>query len=350
MEDVKKYIIDRKATVKEALIRLDKLSDNVLTLFVLDEKKMVGTLTDGDVRRALIRNVSLDTSVEQVMNRSFRYICPNEKNIQKIQCFRKTGIELLPCIDEMGQIISVYNLKHKKSVLPISAVLMAGGKGERLRPLTQNIPKPLLKVGEKAIIDYNVENLISYGIDNIFVTTNYLAEQIEEHFNNERQEVTVHCVREKDFLGTLASVKLITGIKNDEVLVMNSDLFTNINLEDFYCHFMEKNADMSAAAIPYSINVPYGVFDLEGNNIRAIIEKPTYNYYANAGIYLIKKSLLEIIPDGSFYNATDFMTLLMSIGKTVIRYPLVGYWIDIGKKEDYQKAQDFVKHIRDSND
>ena len=346
MNDFSKYTIDKSASVRDALVKLNTLSDDVLTLFVLDGKQLVGTLTDGDIRRFLIQHDSLDTLVERVMNRNFSYIHPEEKNIQKIRDFRLAGIKLLPGIDENGNLLKVFNLKKRKSILPVDAVLMAGGKGERLRPLTEKIPKPLLKVGEKAIIDYNVDNLINHGVENIHVTTNYLGEQIEDHFKEERQGVKINCVREKEFLGTIASVKLIPDIKNDEVLVMNSDLFTNIDFEDFYRHFREKDADMSVAAIHYSINIPYGIFELEGRNIKGLKEKPTYNYYANAGIYLIKKSLLDFIPDGSYFNATDFMELLVSKGKSVIRYPLVGYWIDIGKPVDYQKAQDFVKHIQ----
>jgi dTDP-glucose pyrophosphorylase len=346
MNDFSKYTIDKSASVRDALIKLNSLSDDVLTLFVLDEKQLMGTLTDGDIRRFLIKDGSLNTSVENVMKCDFHYIQPDEKDIQKIRDFRLAGIELLPCIDKDGYLLKVFNLKTKKSILPIDAVLMAGGKGERLRPLTEKTPKPLLKVGEKAIIDYNVDNLISYGVENIHVTTNYLGEQIEDHFKEKRQGIAINCVREKEYLGTIASVKLIPNITADEVLVMNSDLFTNIDFEDFYRHFQEKNADMSVAAIPYSINVPYGIFELDGRNIKGVKEKPTYNHYANAGIYLIKKSLLDLIPDGAYFNATDFMELMVSKGKSVIRYPLVGYWIDIGKPADYQKAQDFVKHIK----
>ena len=350
MKDFTKYTINKSALVHDALVKLDTLSNDVLTLFVMDEKRLIGTLTDGDIRRFLIHNGTLDASIEKVMKQNFAYIGPNEKDIQKIKEFRLKGIKLLPCIDSTGALLKIYNLKIKKSVLPIDAVLMAGGKGERLRPLTEKTPKPLLKVGEKSIIDYNVDNLIAYGVENIHVTTNYLAEQIEKHFIDERQGIKVNCVREKEYMGTIASIKTIPNIKNDEILVMNADLFTNIDFEDFYRHFLEKEADMSAAAIPYSINVPYGIFELDGRNIHGITEKPTYNYYANAGIYLINKSLLNLIPDGKFFNATDFMDLLISQGKTVVRYPLLGYWIDIGKPADYQKAQDFVKHIRENNE
>jgi len=346
MNNISKYTIEKVASVRDALVKLDSLSSDVLTLFVMDGLKVIGTLTDGDIRRALIRNISLDTNVEQVMHKTFRFVYPKEKNVQKIREIKTSGIQLLPCIDENGELLAIHNLKVKKSILPLDAILMAGGKGERLRPLTEKIPKPLLKIGEKAIIDYNIDNLINYGVENIYVTTNYLAEQIEEHFKEERQGINVICVREKEYLGTIASVKLIPDMKNDEILIMNSDLFTNIDFEDFYRHFLEKDADMSAAAVPYSISVPYGIFELEGRNIQGIKEKPTYNFYANAGIYIIKKSLLKLIPDNVFFNATDFMDLLVSHGKKVIRYPLIDYWIDIGKPEDYQKAQDFVKHIR----
>jgi NDP-sugar pyrophosphorylase family protein len=224
-------------------------------------------------------------------------------------------------------------------------VLMAGGKGERLRPLTEKTPKPLLKVGEKAIIDYNVESLISYGVENINITVNHLREQIETHYENPIEGIKVNCVREPKYLGTIGSVRFVESLQNDTVLVMNSDLFTNINYEDFYLHFLKNDADMSVAAIPYSFAIPYGIFELNGRNILGITEKPINNYYANAGIYLIKRSLLDLIPNETFFNATDLIELLVSTGKKVIRFPLLGYWIDIGKHDDYRKAQDFVKHL-----
>lgn len=345
MDNFFKYTIDRKATIKDALVKLNTLSDDVLTLFVMKDTYLVGTLTDGDIRRALIQDISLMETVEYIMNRNFHSIHYKEADVFKIREIRLKGICLLPCLNEKGELVRIYNLRKKKSILPIDAILMAGGKGERLRPLTENTPKPLLKVGNKAIIDYNVDSLISYGVENIHVTVNYLAEQIEDHFAEKKEEIKINCAREKEYLGTIASVKLIPGLENDDILVMNSDLFTDIDFEDFYRHFREKGADMSVAAVPYSINIPYGVFDLNGRNIKAVNEKPTYNYYVNAGIYLIKKKLLDLIPTGTFFNATDFMELLIAQNKSVVRYPLVGYWVDIGKHEDYKKVQEFVKHL-----
>ena len=230
--------------------------------------------------------------------------------------------------------------------MPIDAVLMAGGKGERLRPLTEKVPKPLLPVGDKAIIDHNIDRLISYGVKQINVTVNYLKEQLEEHFREPYKEVQVRTVREPHFLGTMGSVRFVPEFYNDTVLIMNSDLFTNINYEDFYLHFKEHDADMSIAAVPYSVQVPYGILQLEGRrDVKGIIEKPTYDYYANAGIYLIKKSALEYVPEGNVFNATDLIEALIDAGRKVIRFPLNGTWIDIGNPQEYKRANDMVRFM-----
>lgn len=169
---------------------------------------------------------------------------------------------------------------------------------------------------------------------------------MEEHFKESRDGVKVHTVREPKYLGTIGAVRFVETFYNDTVLVMNSDLFTNINYEDFYIHFLEHDADMSVAAVPYSISIPYGIMDIEGKrDIKGLIEKPTYNYYANAGIYLIKKDVLDFIPRDSFYNATDLIEELISRGWKVIRFPLNGTWIDIGNPQEYQKANELVKHL-----
>ena len=346
MCDFSKYLIRDNVTVREALIALNRLSNDTLVLFVIDrDRRLVGTLTDGDIRRGLIEGLRVEDCVTAAMFTSFRYIYETEFSVERLKQLKEEGVKFLPVLKSDCTIRAIYNLKKKKSILPIDAVLMAGGKGERLRPLTEKTPKPLLKVGEKAIIDYNIDNLISYGVSHISVTTNYLGEQIEKHFKVSRKGIKVNCVREPQYLGTIGSIKFVDTFYNDTILLMNSDLFTNINFEDFFLHFRRNHADMSVAAIPYSISVPYGIFELDERKIKGVREKPTYNYYANSGIYLIKRKLLDLIPDGVFFNATDFMEKLIHDGFNVIRFPLVGYWIDIGKHEDYRKAQEFVKHL-----
>lgn len=341
-----KYTIKSSSTILQALTALNEIGHASQTLFVVDEeKRMVGTLTDGDIRRSLIAGKPLETFVHSVMRTDFQFMMESDWNVRKLKTLRKKDILFIPILDAQQHIVGVFNLMKYKNILPIDAVLMAGGKGERLRPLTKHTPKPLLPVGNKAIIDYNIDNLCYYGIKNISVTVNYLKEQLEEHFVTERNGIKVQCVREPRFLGTIGSLRFVEKFENDTILIMNSDLFTNIDLEDFYLHFYESGADMSAAAIPYSISVPYGIFNIKEENITGLTEKPTYNYYANAGIYLIKREMLDLIPKNTFFNATDLIELLISQKKKVVRFPIHGYWIDIGNKDEYEKAQDIVRHL-----
>ena len=342
-----KHFISKDKTLLQALEQLNGFYDEPLVLFVIDDDyRMVGTLTDGDSRRALIEGASVCDKAEKIMHRNFNYMRSEDiNNVGEIRRQKEMNMKLVPVLDDDMHIIDVINLYHFKTRLPVDAVLMAGGKGERLRPLTEKTPKPLLPVGEKAIIDHNIDRLISYGVKHINVTVNYLKEQLEEHFAEPHGDVKVETVREPKYLGTIGSIRFVKEFHNDTILVMNSDLFTNINYEDFYLHFKEHDAEMSVAAVPYTVSVPYGIFDLEGRNIHGLIEKPTYNYYANAGIYLIKRSALDEIPEDTFFNATDLIEKLIAENKKVIRFPLNGTWIDIGNPQDYAKAKDLVKHI-----
>ena len=345
---MKKYIIQRTATILDALKALNGTSHDSQTLFVVDEaERMVGTLTDGDIRRGLIGGASLETVISEIMHTGFKYVREGQNDAELFKQYREKLIYFVPVLDKDNHIVRVCNLIKYRNFLPLDAVLMAGGKGERLRPLTEKTPKPLLPVGDKAIIDHNVDRLISYGIKHISVTVNYLGEQLEEHFREPHNDVQVNCVREPKFLGTLGSIRFVPEFFNDTILVMNSDLFTNINYEDFYLHFKEHDADMSVAAVPYSVSIPYGILDIEERrNIKGLIEKPTYDYYANAGIYLIKKTALDLIPEDTFFNTTDLIESLITIGRKVIRFPLNGTWIDIGTHQEYRRANDMVKHLK----
>lgn len=340
-----RYCITKGAKLIDALTKLNNQQSLAMTLFVIDENnRMVGTVTDGDIRRALISGKGVDCLVDDVMHRNF-YSLRDKDDIRTLKRLRERKIILVPRLDADKRILEVIDLSTRKSSLPVDAVLMAGGKGERLRPLTLHTPKPLLKIGDKAIIDRNVDRLIEYGIDHISVTVNYLKEQIEEHFERPRSGVKINCVSEPCYLGTIGSVKFVKHFYNDTILVMNSDLFTNINYEDFFLHFKDNDADMSVAAVPYRIAVPYGIMDLDGPMLKGLIEKPTYNYYANGGIYLLKREMLDLIPDGVFFNATDLINKLIKTNRRVVRFPINGTWIDIGNPQEYQKACDMAENI-----
>lgn len=344
---MKNHLISKNKSLLEALAQINSLAPEPLVLFVMDENNcMVGTLTDGDSRRALIAGASVNDNVEKVMHRNYNYMRVDDiQNVLKIRHQKEMLMKLVPILDENKHIVDIINLDKYKTRLPIDAVLMAGGKGERLRPLTEKTPKPLLKVGEKAIIDHNVDRLISYGINHISVTVNYLGEQLEDHYREPHNGIQIQTVREPKFLGTIGSIRFVKEFHNDAILVMNSDLFTNVNYEDFYLHFREHDADMSVVAIPYNVSIPFGVFNLNGRNITGLSEKPKFDYYANAGIYLIKKTVLNFIPDNHMFHATDLIEALIANNKRVIRFPLNGTWIDIGTPQEYQRANDMVKYM-----
>lgn len=343
------YLISESKTILDALKQIDSISRlGTRMLFAIDSNnKVVGSITDGDCRRSLIKGKQLTDSLSEVMNRNFTFIVKDEFNTDTIKGIREKGIKYVPELNKDGTLFSIRDFSEGKSYVPVDAVMMAGGKGERLRPLTLDTPKPLLKVADKPIIDYNIDNLMNNGINHINVTVNYLKEQIEDHFKEPVNGVQINCVREPKFLGTIGSIKFVKQWYNDTILLMNSDLFTNIDIEAFYLYFKEHGADMSVAGVPYNVNIPYGIFELQNTReIVGITEKPSYHYYANAGIYLIKKELLDLIPENKFFDATDFIQLLIEKQKKVIRFPITGYWIDIGKPDDFKNVQDFAKNIK----
>ena len=346
--ELENFLISENSTILDVLKKIDKMSSfGTRILFVKDYKGVIkGSISDGDCRRGLIKGKSLNSLAKEIMNVNFTFVRKQEYNVEIINKIRTLGLKYVPELNDDGTLYAVRDFTDGKSYIPVDAVLMAGGKGERLRPLTLDTPKPLLKVADKPIIDYNIENLIHYGVEHINVTTNYLGEQIENHFKEPMKGQKIKCVREGKFLGTIGSLEIIDDWHNDTILLMNSDLFTNIDFESFYIHFKKHNADMSVAAVPYNINIPYGIFEIENTReIKGVKEKPSFYYYANAGIYLIKRELLSLIPKDTFYNATDFMDKLIELGKKVIRFPIAGYWIDIGKPEDFKNVQEFARNL-----
>jgi dTDP-glucose pyrophosphorylase len=347
MIQTENHLIRTSESIKAALIKLNNLGAH-LTLFAVDEEdKLVGTLTDGDIRRALINDVQVHEPVEKAMHRKFYSITRGDFSVERILEVKQKQLHLVPYLDEEGRLLKIINFEQKKSFLPLDAFIMAGGEGKRLRPLTAEVPKPLLRVGEKPILEHNLDLLASYGIQNAYVSINYLGEQIVTYFKHDyKGEMKLEYVREQEPLGTLGSMSLVERFESEHILIMNSDLLTNIDLEDFFIDYIHHEADMAIATIPYKVDVPYAVLETSENYVFNLKEKPSYTYYSNGGIYLVKRELISMIPRAGFYNATDLVEKLISQNKKVRSYPLRSYWLDIGKHDDYMKAQDDVKHIR----
>ncbi|WP_205529395.1 nucleotidyltransferase family protein [Taibaiella koreensis] len=343
------HLIPETLTIKEALSIIDEQGLIANVLFVVNqEQKLVGALTDGDIRRGLLKGIGINETVDQVMMTDFKYLQQDNITPQVLEYFRKEGIFFVPVVDSNFALIEILNLYKYKFTLPVDVVLMAGGKGQRLLPLTQNTPKPLLKIGEKPIIEHNVDRLAAHGVCNIYLSINYLGDQLVNHFGDgASRELSIRYIREEKPLGTIGSVKLVEDFENDVILIMNSDLLTTIDFYEFYTEFKGQDADMAIAATSYHVDIPYAVMEVDGDNttVRSLKEKPRYTYYSSAGIYLMKRSMVAHIPD-SFFDVTDLIETLIGMKKKVISFPILGYWLDIGKHEDYRKAQEDIKHLK----
>ena len=343
---MEKHIINQSATLRDALDRLNRLSGSVMTLLVIDDDgRMTGTLTDGDTRRGLLAGASLDDPVGRVMHREFRWL-PDEDpiDVARLRQIRLAGIRLVPILDADRRLRRVIDTGVTSTVLPVSALLMAGGRGERLRPLTLTTPKPLLEIGGRAIIDYNIEALAAVGVNDITVTTNYLAEQIAAHFATPVAGVTVKTVQETEFLGTIGSAGLVKHQPGRQTIVMNSDLLTTISFEDLYLRHIGEQADITVAVVPYNVSVPYAVLETEGQRVTALAEKPSFSYYANAGIYMINNDLLAMLDGKTRVDATDFIEHAIAAGRRVAYFPINGTWIDIGNPVDFNHAAELMAH------
>lgn len=342
--DYSRHIISSEATVKEALAAINALSGESMTLFAVEpDGKLAGTVTDGDIRRAILKDTALTDPVKKAMFRKFLAIHPKDDILHRMEEGRKRKLSLLPVIDGKGHITDIIDLKKIKTLLPIDAVLMAGGKGERLRPLTLKTPKPLLPVGGKPIIDYNIDELERCGVKRIFVTTNYLADKIEKYVAKRQGNAVVECVREPRRLGTMGSLALIEGLQSDNVLMMNSDLLTNIDFEAMYIHHIVNKSDLTMAGVPYTVSVPYALMRIKNGRVKELEEKPTYNYFANAGVYILKRRLIAKVTKGEFLDAPDFISSLIADGGKVGCYPIEGTWIDIGSPDDYRYANELME-------
>lgn len=344
-----KHIIPSSATLLEALAQLNRLSGTEMTLFVTDsDGRVSGSLTDGDIRRALLAGRQLTDTVADAACRTFKAV-GTERTDEATNLLRECrlkGISMVPRIDGEGRLVDILNLSRTRSLLPLSAILMAGGKGERLRPMTLTTPKPLLQIEGKAIIDYNIEALAAVGIDNITVTTRYLAEQLFDHFAAPVAGVQVKCVLEDQPLGTIGSAALADIPAEGNTIVMNSDLLTTINFEELYLKHRDSGAEATIAVIPYQVSVPYAILTLDNDRVTGIAEKPSYSYYANAGIYIFNNRLLRALPLDRRTDATDLVEQIITRGGHVAYYPIKGTWIDVGSPVDFRQAGELMRHHR----
>lgn len=346
MRNFSEHLLNIDQSVRVALKRLDELAADAIIFLIDDDTRLIGSLTDGDLRRGFIKGLGFEDHLSQFIQTNPKFINKDKYDLKSVIELREKYFVVLPVVDSNKRVVNVINFRHQSSYLPVDALIMAGGRGERLKPLTDHIPKPLLKVGDKPILELNIDRLFKFGVDDIWVSIKYLGDQIKDYFKDgSNKGIHIQYVNEDKPLGTAGALAIVENFLHDYILLMNSDLLTNINLEDFFLFFEENEADLAVACIPYQVNIPYAVMETIGHTVIGLKEKPTFTHYSNAGIYLLKKEIIKKIPVNEFYNATDLMEQLIQNGNKVVAYPLMGYWLDIGKHEDLKKAQEDIKHI-----
>lgn len=349
MDNITKYTIHQSAKIVDAVRQINDFSDGqALVLFILnDNDQIIGSLTDGDIRRGLLKGFQLSDNIQKIMFQEFHYI-KNLKNTQKIKKMKELSLKIIPHVTEDKKIIKIINLEQIKAILPIDAVIMAGGKGIRLKPYTNDTPKPMLELSNKPIIVHNIDRLISYGIKNFYISVNHLKEQIKKYLDKyyKDKDINIQYIEEDKPLGTIGSVRLVENFENDDILVINADVLTNIDFEDFYLNYKDFKDDMSVATFNVKIDIPYAVLETKEKKIKSFIEKPTYTYYSNAGIYLLNKQFIKLIPKNKSCDTIDLIEKMIKNNKKVSHFPIRGYWLDIGTTQNYSKAQDDIRYIK----
>lgn len=345
--NIKAMLINENKRIIDAIRQLDELRGiSRLILFVTDNDHcVVGSVTDGDIRRALLKNGDLKQPISSICNLAFLFARHDEQAID-FSSYRKNDIKVLPVLDENKRLVEILDLDKQQAQLPMECMIMAGGRGKRLSPLTDTVPKPMLDLGGLPIIERNIDRLVSFGIKKIYISVKYLGNQIIKHLGDGSSKgITIEYIWEDKPLGTAGALSLVEKFNSEYVLLMNSDLLTNANFEDLYKTLLNEQADMAVASIEYKVDIPYAIFETKGNQIIDFKEKPSEVYHANAGIYILKKALINEIPKDTFFDITDLMENLVKSDGKLVYCPIIGYWIDIGKPVDYKQAQDFVSYL-----
>jgi dTDP-glucose pyrophosphorylase len=347
---LEQHLITSNATIREALECINK---NASLAIVVDERRrLIGTITDGDVRRAVLAGASLEAPVQKLLDQRDKTLYPKPvtapvgtPTAELLHIMNERGIRQIPLLDESGQVVDIVLMQDlvKSYELPLKAVIMAGGFGKRLLPLTEEVPKPMLPVGDKPILELIVNQLQNSGVRKVQMTTHYKPEVIKQHFGSgEKFGLEIQYVNEDQPLGTAGALGLIE--KSDEpMLVLNGDILTQVDFRAMLAFHREQKAELTVAVRKYDFQVPYGVIQCDGAQVRGVDEKPTYNFFVNAGIYLLEPSAHNSIPSAQRFDMTDLIEKLAADRRRVMAFPIVEYWMDVGQHNDYAKAQEDIK-------
>lgn len=340
MDNWKDILILPSVSIHDALEVIDKSSIQ-FALVVDENRRLLGTLTDGDIRRGILKGISLDSPVQQVMN-LHPTVASQEDGVKSILAMMKSkSLRHIPVVDSEDRVINVELLDDLTYVSQRKnwVVIMAGGLGTRLRPLTDNCPKPLLKVGTKPILEIILENFMEYGFCRFYLAVNYKAEMVKAHFGNgSRWGAEIRYINEKRQMGTAGALGLLKDIPQHTFIVMNGDLLTKINFQNLLEFHNIHQARGTICVREYDYQIPYGVVKFEQGNLSGIDEKPVQRCFINAGIYVLEPDTLEAIPKGIPFNMPDLFQKLVKEKQKVTAFPIREYWLDIGQMPDFERA------------
>lgn len=324
-----------------------------ITLVVDADRKLIGTVTDGDMRRAVLTSLDLDMPVSVLLASKIDTEYPKpitafagSSRDKLISLFHKYGLRHIPIVDNEGRVVDLVMMDDliPTQDLPLQAVIMAGGLGTRLRPITEDLPKPMLPVCGKPLMELVIEQLRQVGIRRVNVTTHYKPEKISDYFGDGSSfGVELNYVNEDSPLGTGGALGLIDR-PTEPLLVINGDILTQVDLRAMLAYHQEHRADLTVAVRQYDIKVPYGVIECEESRICTLKEKPIVHFLVNAGVYLLEPKVYEFIPNGKHFNMTDLVQWLLDAGRNVVGFPVIEYWLDIGRHTDYERAQSDVEN------
>jgi dTDP-glucose pyrophosphorylase len=340
MKDIGKLLIKRQSTILEALRIIDQGTVQI-ALVVDDNNVLQGTLTDGDVRRGILRGVSLNDSVDVVMHAQPTVATEYESEEIIYAKIKKNGLKHIPVVNKAGQVTRLFLLNElvNRDRKDNWVVLMAGGLGTRLGMLTKDCPKPLLKVGSKPILEIIVENFISSGFYRFVISVNYRAEMIMEYFGDgSRWGIEIVYVKERKRLGTAGALSLLPFRPEKPFIVMNADLLTKVNFTQLLDFHLDTEAKATMCVREYEFQVPYGVVSVNKHQLQSIEEKPTQRFFISGGIYILNPELIDWIPQDSYYDMPTLFERLIAKDETSSAFPIREYWLDIGRMDDFNRA------------
>lgn len=340
MKSVHSIKVSPRATIREALKIIDSGAMQI-AIVVDDNDRLIGTLTDGDIRRGLLNNLTLDDGIESVIFKTPTIAKLSDTKEEILQKALGKKLHQIPIVDDERRVIGIKEIEElvRPHVKPNAVVLMVGGLGSRLRPLTENTPKPMLKVGNKPILQTIVEKFAEYGFVNIVMCVNYKSHIIQDYFGDgSAYGVKIEYVLEEQRMGTAGALSLLRSAPQEPFFVMNGDLLTNINFEHLLDYHTSQNAIATMCVREYDFQVPYGVVNLEGNHILSIQEKPVHKFFVSAGIYMLSPDILNMIPKNEFYDMPTLFEALIQESKKTVSFPIREYWLDIGRMEEYERA------------